>query len=237
MKPVAIFRFYKIEGPGYLGSFLDAHSIPWKLFKIDDGANFPSGPEKFSGLVFMGGPMSANDDLPHISGALLLIRQAIKENIPVLGHCLGGQLLSKALGGSVNRGTIKEIGWGKVVVVDNIIAREWFGDLYNFESFHWHGENFTLPDGATRLLSNKFCENQAFSIGAHLGMQCHLEMTEKMVSTWYEAGAGEIANSPGPAVQSLEEVQANLTNRISALNEVAKNLYLKWLSKVINYDE
>ena len=232
MKPIAIFRFYKIEGPGYLGSFLDAHSIPWKLFKIDDGANFPSSPENFSGLVFMGGTMSANDDLPSISSALVLIRQAIRVNIPVLGHCLGGQLLSKALGGEVSRGTIKEIGWGKVVVADNAIARKWFGNLYEFESFHWHGEYFTLPDGAARLLSSKFCENQAFSIGIHLGMQCHLEITEIMVSTWYKAGAEEIENSSGIAVQSFEEVQVNLTNRVTALNEIAKNLYLKWVSKV-----
>ncbi len=234
MKPVAIFRLYKIEGPGYLGSFLDANSIPWELFKIDDGADFPSGPEKYSGLVFMGGTMSANDDLPSITGALVLIRQAIRNKIPVLGHCLGGQLLSKALGGKVSRGVIKEIGWGKVVVADNTIARKWFDNLYGFESFHWHGEYFTLPDGATRLLSSKYCENQAFSIGVHLGMQCHIEITEKMVSTWYEAGAKEIENSSGPAVQSFEEAHANLTNRVTALNEIAKNLYLKWISKATN---
>ena len=232
MKPVAIFRLYKIEGPGYLGSFLDANSIPWELFKIDEGADFPSGPEKYSGLVFMGGTMSANDDLPSITGALVLIKQAIRDKIPVLGHCLGGQLLSKALGGKVSRGVIKEIVWGKVVVADNIIARQWFDNLYGFESFHWHGEYFTLPDGATRLLSSKYCENQAFSIGVHLGMQCHLEVTEEMVSTWYEAGAEEIENSSGPAVQSFAEVQTNLTNRVAALNEIAKNVYLRWISTV-----
>jgi GMP synthase-like glutamine amidotransferase len=232
MKPIAIFRLYKIEGPGYFATFLDSHSIPWKLIKIDDGENFPRSPEHFSGLVFMGGAMSANDNLPWISGALALIRQAVRYNIPVLGHCLGGQLMSKALGGQVSRSTIKEIGWGKVVVADNPIASKWFGNLYDFESFHWHGEFFTLPDGATRLLSSKFCENQAFAIGAHLGMQCHLEMTEKMVKTWYEVGAGEIAGSSGPAVQSLEAVQKNLANRISALNRVARHLYSKWISQV-----
>ena len=232
MKPIAIFRLYKIEGPGYFATFLDSHSIPWKLIKIDGGENFPRSPEHFSGLVFMGGAMSANDNLPWISGALELIRQAVRYNIPVLGHCLGGQLMSKALGGQVSRSTIKEIGWGKVVVADNPIASKWFGNLYDFESFHWHGEFFTLPDGATRLLSSKFCENQVFAIGAHLGMQCHLEMTEKMVKKWYEAGAGEIAGSSGPAVQSLEAVQKNLANRISALNRVARHLYSKWISQV-----
>ena len=176
--------------------------------------------------------MSVNDDLPSITGALVLIRQAIRDNTPVLGHCLGGQLLSKALGGEVSRGPIKEIGWGKVVVADNTIAKKWFDNLYRFESFHWHGENFTLPDGATRLLSSKYCENQAFSIGIHLGMQCHLEVTEEMVSTWYEAGAEEIGDSSGPAVQSFVEAQTNLTNRVAVLNKIAKNVYLRWVSIV-----
>ena len=232
MKPIAIFRLYMIEGPGYLATFLDSHFIPWKFIKIDEGESFPRSPEHFSGLVFMGGPMSANDDLPWIYGALVLISQAFKYNVPVLGHCLGGQLMSKALGGQVERSTTKEIGWGRVFVADNSIASKWFGNLYDFESFHWHGEYFTLPVGATRLLSSKFCENQAFVIGAHLGVQCHLEMTEKMVKTWYEAGVEEIAGSSGPAVQSLEEVQKNLANRISNLNRVARHLYFKWISQV-----
>jgi GMP synthase-like glutamine amidotransferase len=232
MKPIAIFRLYKIEGPGYFTTFLDSHSIPWKLIKIDAGKNFPRSPEQFSGLVFMGGTMSANDNSPWIFNALALIRQAVRCNIPVLGHCLGGQLMSKALGGQVRRSIVKEIGWGKVVVADNPIAGKWFGNISDFESFHWHSEFFTLPDGATRLLSSKFCENQAFTIGVHLGMQCHVEMTEEMVKKWYTAGAGEIADSSGPAVQSLEAAQKNLTDRISALNMVARHLYSKWISQV-----
>ncbi len=232
MKPIAIFRLYRIEGPGYLATILDSHSIPWKLIKIDAGESFPCSPEQFSGLVFMGGAMSANDNFPWITSALALIKQAIRHDIPVLGHCLGGQLMSKALGGKVKRSAIKEIGWGKVAVANNPVASKWFGSLNDFESFHWHGEFFTLPDGATRLLSSKFCENQAFAIGSHLGMQCHVEMTEKMVKIWYEAGAGEIADSAGPGVQSLEAAQKNLASRISALNMVARHLYLKWISQV-----
>lgn len=232
MKSVAIFRLFAIEGPGYLATFLDSHYIPWKLIKIDSGENFPSGPEEFSGLVFMGGAMSVNDDLPWIKPALALIKQAVGLGIPVLGHCLGGQLMSKALGGQVITGTNKEIGWGKVNVTNNSIAREWLGSLSEFESFHWHGEVFTLPVGAARLLSNKFCENQAFALGIHLGMQCHVEMTEEMVKIWYEVGAKEIANSTGPAIQSSEVAQKDLANRVFALNAIARRLYTKWISSL-----
>ncbi|MEE8529815.1 MAG: type 1 glutamine amidotransferase [Nitrosomonadaceae bacterium] len=232
MKPVAIFRLFSIEGPGYFSTFLDSHYIPWKLIKVDSGEDLPAGPEQFSGLVFMGGPMSVNDDLPWITPAQALIRQAVGLDIPVLGHCLGGQLMSKALGGLVSSCPINEIGWGRVSVADNFIAREWLGDLSEFESFHWHGEIFSLPEGATRLLSSKYCENQAFAIGIHLGMQCHVEMTEEMVKVWYQVGAEEIANSPGPAVQSQEAVRKDLANRVSALNVIAKFLYTRWISSL-----
>lgn len=230
MKPVAIFRQFPTEGPGYFATFLDCHYIPWKLIKIDSGEDLPPSPNQFSGLVFMGGAMSVNDELPWIAPAMALIRQAVGHNIPVLGHCLGGQLMSKALGGKVSKSTIKEIGWGKVSVADNPIAREWFGDLSEFESFHWHGDIFTLPHSATQLLSSQFCENQAFAMGIHLGMQCHVEMTEEMIKVWYKVSAGEIANSIGPAVQSADAVRKDLANRVSALNIIARRLYTKWIS-------
>jgi len=230
MKPVAIFRHFPIEGPGYLATFLDAHAIPWQLVRIDAGEALPAGIDQFSGLAFMGGPMSVNDDLPWIAPALALIRQALASDIPVLGHCLGGQLMAKALGGVVSRSPVKEFGWGEVSVADNPIAREWFGNQSEFESFHWHGETFTLPAAATRLLSSRYCENQAFALGKHLAMQCHVEMTAEMVTTWCEAGSGETNGGSGPPVQSAQAMQQDLADRVAALNGIARRLYTKWVS-------
>ena len=233
MKPVAIFRHSPIEGPGYLATFLDAHAIPWRLVKIDAGETLPSSTGQFSGLVFMGGPMSVNDDLPWIAPALALIRQAVASDIPVLGHCLGGQLMAKALGGVVSRSPVKEFGWGEVSVADNPVAREWFGDRSEFESFHWHGETFTFPVAATRLLSSRYCENQAFALGKHLAMQCHVEMTAEMVEAWCEAGSGETGGGSGPPIQSVEAMQQDLANRVAALNGIARRLYTKWVSGLV----
>ncbi|MEO8768329.1 MAG: type 1 glutamine amidotransferase [Nitrosospira sp.] len=230
MRPIAIFRHIPTEGPGYFATFLDSHYIPWRLVRIDANEALPSSTNQFSGLVFMGGPMSVNDDLPWIAPELTLIRQAVANNIPMLGHCLGGQLISKALGGVVSKNPVKEIGWGEISVADNPVAREWFGELSKFKSFHWHGEAFSLPDGATRVLSSPYCENQAFTLGMHLGMQCHVEMTEDMVKTWCQTGAEEIAGSSGPAVQSVEAILIDLASRVSVLNQVANRLYTKWIS-------
>ncbi|MDO8437414.1 MAG: type 1 glutamine amidotransferase [Nitrosomonadaceae bacterium] len=233
MKPVVIFRHSPIEGPGYLATFLDAHAIPWRLVKIDAGETLPAATGQFSGLVFMGGPMSVNDDLPWIAPALALIRQAVAGDIPVLGHCLGGQLMVRALGGVVSRSPVKEFGWGEVSVADNPIAREWFGDLSVFEAFHWHGETFTLPVAATRLLSSRYCENQAFALGKHLAMQCHVEMTEEMVKAWCEVGSGETSGGSWPPVQSAEAMQQDMANRVAALNGIARHLYIKWVTGLV----
>ena len=118
--------------------------------------------------------------------------RAVRKDIPVLGHCLGGQLLSKALGGSVRANPYKEIGWGEVRVCDNGIAREWLGELQAFDGFQWHGETFSIPPGATRVLENAHCANQAFAIGKHFAMQCHVEMTEELIRAWVQGGADEI---------------------------------------------
>ncbi|HWA38864.1 MAG TPA: type 1 glutamine amidotransferase [Burkholderiales bacterium] len=227
MKPVAIFRTSPSEGPGYFATYLERRSIPWTLVKLDAGEAVPRNVRRFSGLCFMGGPMSANDDLPWIAPALELIREAVRKDVPVIGHCLGGQLMSKALGGEVKANAVKEIGWGEVRVCDNAVARTWLGDLPAFASFHWHGETFSIPPGATRILENDHCANQAFAAGKHLGMQCHVEMTPEMVAEWTRLGAEEIAQSSSPGVQTPAQIEKGLPG-LDALHEVANHLYDRW---------
>lgn len=230
MKPVAIFRHARSEGPGHFATFLDEKNIPWRLIKIDEGEAVPGDAQAFSGLVFMGGPMSVNDDLPWIPPLLSLIRQAAANDIPLLGHCLGGQLMAKALGGAVSRNPVKEIGWGEVSVAPDAASRAWFGDLGTFTAFHWHGETFSIPPGANRILGSAHCANQAFALGKHMGMQCHVEMTDEMVRNWCEIGSDEVAAAlSSPGVQTPEEMQQNLPARIAALNTHAAVIYTHWI--------
>jgi len=234
MKPIAIFRHATTEGPGFLADFFDQHGLPWQLTRIDAGDTLPSSALAYSGLVFMGGPMSVNDDLPWIPPVLKLIQQAVAADIPVLGHCLGGQLMAKALGGVVGSNKVKEIGWGEITVATNEQARHWFGETKSFTGFHWHGETFSLPKGATQLLSSAYCENQAFAIGKHLGFQCHVEMTAKMVQEWCHVGAAEIAQSiTSPAVQPVEEIERDLATRIKKLNAIAESVYTQWIRGLV----
>jgi GMP synthase-like glutamine amidotransferase len=230
VKPIAIFRHAPHEGAGHFATFCDSRGLPWQLLCLDAGEPVPTTPDAFSGLVFMGGPMSVNDDLPWIAPELDLIRAAAAAHVPLLGHCLGGQLLAKALGGAVGRNPVKEIGWGTVRVAESPVAREWFGATRGFESFHWHGETFSLPPGAERILESAWCANQAFVLGPHLALQCHVEMTEDMIQNWCEVGADEIAAaSASPAVQTPAAMQARNAVNLPALRAVAEQLYGHWI--------
>ncbi|MDX1375764.1 MAG: type 1 glutamine amidotransferase [Burkholderiales bacterium] len=230
MKPVAIFRHVRSEGPGYFATVLERRSIPHCMIAVDAAEPVPRAAREFSGLVFMGGPMSVNDDLPWLAPSFALARDAVRHDVPLLGHCLGAQLIAKALGAEVRRNAVKEIGWGAVAVSDNALAREWFDARSGFIAFHWHGETFGLPRGATRVLENAHCANQAFVLGKHLGLQCHLEMTAELVRLWARVGGAEIdAAAASPAVQSADAMQLDLEARCAALHAVADRIYARWL--------
>ena len=234
MKPVVIFRFSRTETPGTLLSFLDVHKILWQLIKIDDGGQLPRSMIEYSGMVLMGGVMSVNDDLPWIPNMLALIRESIALDIPVLGHCLGGQLMSKALGAVVSNNSVKEMGWGEVRVSDNSEAKKWFGDIESFNGFHWHGETFSLPEGTTHLLSSPHCQNQAWGMGKHLAFQCHPEMDAEMIQTWCLDGREELQTfAESPAVQQLEVILENLPLHCFFLNKAAKQVYQEWIKGLV----
>jgi GMP synthase-like glutamine amidotransferase len=235
MKPVAIFQHAASEGPGYFATVLDRYDVPWRTVRIDEGEAVPGDPRDFSGFAFMGGPMSVNDDLPWIAPALRLIRSAVDAGMPVLGHCLGGQLMAKALGGAVTRNPVKEIGWGPVEVLTNDVAARWFGpQLASFESFHWHGETFSIPPGATLIASSTHCQNQAFALGPHLGMQCHVEMTPGLIRAWcrdWETEVEKLARR-APSVQTPAQMMERVEEKTRVLNAVADRLYDRWLSQI-----
>lgn len=231
MKPVAIFRHVAYEGPGFLTQVLDQHGIPWLLIPIDGGEAVPPDATAFSGLVFMGGGMSANDDLQWIADELQLIRQAVGRDVPLLGHCLGAQLMARALGGAVVLNRYREIGWGEVRAEDNDTARSWFGSVGAFDAFHWHSETFNLPMGAAPLLTNRHCTNQAFAVGRHLALQCHIEMTADMIEKWCEVGADQIAASlDSPGVQPVDAIRRATAEKLPRLHAVARRVYERWIS-------
>ena len=168
-----------------------------------------------AGLIFMGGPMSANDDLPYLRQELQLISQAVELQRPVLGVCLGAQLIAKALGAKVYRNAVKEIGWFDIHFTEAAAHDPLFAGVGPSETvFHWHGETFDLPAGAEWLACSEACRNQAFRAAAGVyGLQFHLEVTPAMIADWCAQDATCPPIDPHQNAPRLESLSAIIFGR------------------------
>jgi GMP synthase-like glutamine amidotransferase len=151
-------------------------------------------------VIAMGGPMSVNDEstLPWLLSEKRFIRSAVERGIPVLGVCLGAQLVASALGARVYRNAQKEIGWFSIEGTPSTPNTFRFPE--KCIAFHWHGETFSLPPGAVRLAKSVACENQAFQIAHVIGLQFHLETTPESARALLDHCGDELV--PGPYVQT-----------------------------------
>ena len=233
MSDILVFQHHPEEGLGFLREiFLERGHRP-VIHRLDLGAAVPENSNGYSGLVIMGGPMSVNDEDRHpwLVEEMRLIRAAVEAGQPTLGHCLGGQLIAKAMGGQVFANPAgPEIGWFPVEKTAAGYGSSWLQGLpESFPLFHWHGETFAPPEGSTPLLSSALCAHQAFAIGQHcLALQGHPEVTAAVVRAWTEAMAGDLQR-PGPGVQSAAEITRDLAQRCADLAAISRVLYAPWL--------
>jgi GMP synthase (glutamine-hydrolysing) len=194
-KRALVIRHVHFEDLGTFGPVLEAHG--YKIVYVDAGIADLSaiGSARIDLLVVLGGPIGAyeEDHYPFLTGELALIEKRLKADLPILGICLGAQLMARALGAEVRPGPAKEIGWGPVTVTEAGLA----GPLRHLGSepvLHWHGDAFTLPDGAERLAATEICPNQAFSMGPNvLAIQFHPEAGGEGFERWLIGHAVEIA--------------------------------------------
>jgi GMP synthase (glutamine-hydrolysing) len=183
---VLAFRHAPLEGLGSIAEALERRDIGCRYADLyAEPAAVPDAAD-FAGLILMGGPMSVNDDLPWLRDEMRCVRRAIARGLPVMGVCLGAQLIAKALGARVYRNPVKEIGWAPVYWAEAAQTDPLFGGCSGPETvFHWHGETFDLPEGAELLAYSDACRRQAFRVGANVyGLQFHLETTPEMIADW-----------------------------------------------------
>jgi len=227
MKPIYIFRHIDIEGPGVLGDYLAQQRIPCQLVKVDAGESIPGNTCEMGVLVLLGGPMSVNEPHAWIEQELDIIREAAARGLPILGHCLGAQLISKAMGGSISANADKEIGWFEVTCT----MPSWCAELpHRFAAFHWHGETFTNPTGTVSLFKSDYCANQGFACGNILALQFHLEVTAAMIPQWCQRYHVELASRTGIAsVQTAEQMVADLERHLDVMQQNARLIYGHWL--------
>jgi GMP synthase-like glutamine amidotransferase len=225
MKPIRLFRHVACEPPGYLGTFLAQHDCPTEVICVDEGVAVPQDLDEVSGLVFMGGPGNVNEPTGWMVQELELIRAAADRGLPVLGICLGAQLISKALGGCVSPAATLEVGWHPVEQV----APAGFADLpLRFEVFQWHAHTFSIPPGAVALMRSQCAENQAFEIGNILAMQFHLEITPESIrdlTLRYSSDLEQVSD----CVQTAAAITADLDARTDRLHKIADIVFGRWV--------
>lgn len=242
MKPVLIVQHEHDVGPGRFLHYLNVNGIPHKLVRVFAGESIPASVEPYSGFCSLGGSMSANDDLPWIDAEIALMRSADQLGVPIIGHCLGGQLLAKTFGAAVTRHRLKEIGWGTVEVADAELARQWVGEIARIELFQWHGDTFAIPAEGRRFLTNQLCANQAFVIErdafTHLGMQFHVEMTAELIRAWAAdpLGLAEIERAferqAGVGVQLVDQMLRDVDARSQRMTVIADRVYDTWTANL-----
>lgn len=228
---VQIFQHVAFEGAGEIAPLLAQRGALLRTTRWYAGDSAPAL-ETFDALIIMGGPMSVNDEVEHpwLIEEKDVVRRAIRQGMPVLGICLGAQLIASALGARVYPGREREIGWFAIE------GLEPGPGAYRFPAqisvLHWHGETFDLPAGARRLARSAICENQAFCIGERVvGLQFHLEMEPPAIEAIIEHCRDEIGD--GPFMQTPAVIRALTPGRIEASREQLQGLISGWLGDFI----
>jgi len=181
MQKILVIKNARLEGPGTIGEMLESDGFELETVSAKK-EKIPQLDHRM--VLVLGAPESANDSLAYLKDEMRLIRQAAQGGIPVLGVCLGSQLIAKAFGARVYRGPKKEIGFYNDVAPDAKSGLfEGMGD--KFAVFHWHGDTFDIPDGAQRL-AHSGMYNQAFRYGSAVGVQFHLEVDGDIVNSWLD---------------------------------------------------
>ena len=199
---VLIFRHVPFEGPGYIGPILEDRGIGIDFADLYRPGEPDPDPAGYAGLIVLGGPMSANDPLPYLEREQTMIARAAAAGQPLLGICLGAQLIARALGAEVRRNPQKEIGWFDIHFTTAAAGDPLFAGIRGPETvFHWHGDTFGIPPGAERLAWSQACANQAFRAGSNIyGLQFHIEVTPAMIADWQtqDANCGDICELSSP---------------------------------------
>jgi GMP synthase (glutamine-hydrolysing) len=196
--PLLVLRHEPFEHLGHFAAALDENGVTFVYHDLGE----PLELDGHSGVIVMGGPMSANDPLAGLADELNLIGRAVDEDVPLLGICLGSQLIAKALGARVYRCEQSEIGWAPVHLAVAARCDPLFSGIASPATFfHWHGETFDLPAGAEWLASSEKCRHQAYRFGRRTyGLQFHPEITPEMIVDWcaQPVNCGDVASLDAP---------------------------------------
>ncbi|EAU55087.1 type 1 glutamine amidotransferase [Mariprofundus ferrooxydans] len=204
-----VLQHLDIESPALIGDLLREAGHHLHTAHVYAGDTLPANTDHLHGIIIMGGPQSANDThLSYIRDELLWLQKRIDEGVPMLGICLGAQLMAKAAGGSIMPSPVRELGWFPVYPTAEAAADPLFSALPATELtvFQWHGETFTLPDHATLLATHPDVPAQVFRLGhCQYGMQFHIEVDASIIENWIALGTSECAHLGNSGLNTLRQ--------------------------------
>ena len=236
MTDVIAVQHVHCETLGTIGDALAGSGLRPRHVRVFEGEPVPLEMEGAAGLVVMGGPMGVyeQESYPHLRDEMRLIESALKDERPVLGVCLGSQLLAAALGARVYPGPRKEIGWYEVTLAEAAAGDPVWSGVHaenggRFTALHWHGDQFELPRGAVRLASSALTENQAFAHGpGAYGILFHMELDAPTVAEWTEVFADELRG----AQLDGGEIRAAAGTHLPGLRGIGHSVFTRWAGLV-----
>ncbi|MEX0806723.1 MAG: gamma-glutamyl-gamma-aminobutyrate hydrolase family protein [Candidatus Binatia bacterium] len=233
MKKLLVFQHVPHEILGTLNPLLKSAGFRIRYVNFGRHPDAQPGLEGYHGLVVLGGPMSVYDDhrFSHLTIEMKLIEDAMKRNLPVLGICLGAQLIAKTLGAAVYPNYQKEIGWydlrSTVEAAQDALLKS-FGQTEKV--FQWHGDTFAIPTGAVHLAASPLCSNQAFRYGENVyGLQFHLEVDEPMIRRWLRVPGNrdEIASLHGDI--DPDQINVESETHIRRLHMISNDAFSEFI--------
>jgi GMP synthase (glutamine-hydrolysing) len=233
MAKIYILQHHPVENLGTIADALEGAALAWQYVRVADGQPVPSNMKGAGGLIVMGGPMGVyqTDRYPWLRDEMRLIEDAMKLKLPVLGVCLGAQILAAALGAKVDRNPSgKEIGWHPIRLSDSAKEDRLMRDLpATMTPFHWHGDIFDLPPGAVSLASSDKTPCQAFRMSDKAyGFQFHIEVTPDGVAAMADAFAKELVREKIPADRMI----AQAAEFLPTLGKISNTVFSRWASPI-----